>query len=233
MKLYFATEPDTTKSIRNALAEIHLNEEFREVLYDYKEVEEDIIDADENSLLLANNHIHTLNHFKALKSKHRSLGLLLLDSHINARKDSPILEPKNYLKLMFENRLISSQRLILAGIRNFARDEIIFLKENKIRYFLMRDIFMQGIEDFCDTITENVMAWPAFYLSIDLSLLDPVYIPSVENPEPGGLSSRELIYLIQRIQKMKNFVMADITGISSELDLLTTKLTAKLIKELS
>src|SRR3989344_2192018 len=54
--------------------------------------------------------------------------------------------------------------------------------------------------------------------------------------EPGGLTSRQLIYLIQRINKMKNFKAIDMVEINAEKDKeydhITLKLGAKVLSEL-
>jgi arginase family enzyme len=38
------------------------------------------------------------------------------------------------------------------------------------------------------------------YLSIDLDVLDPAFAPGVSHHEPGGMSTRRLIDLIQGLQ---------------------------------
>ena len=38
------------------------------------------------------------------------------------------------------------------------------------------------------------------YISIDLDGLDPAYAPGVSHPEPGGLSTREIINFISNIE---------------------------------
>ena len=72
------------------------------------------------------------------------------------------------------------------------------------------------------------------YVSVDIDVIDPAFAPATGYPEPGGLSSREFIYLIQRINKMKNLRGIDIVEINPEKDEnnLTIKLGAKILSEL-
>lgn len=37
------------------------------------------------------------------------------------------------------------------------------------------------------------------YLSIDINVLDPAYAPGVSSPEPGGLTTRELLKFLKHI----------------------------------
>lgn len=71
------------------------------------------------------------------------------------------------------------------------------------------------------------------YLSIDLDGLDPAYAPGVSHHEPGGLSMRELLGIIQGIAVP--VVGADIVEYNPERDIndMTAAVCAKLVKEVS
>ena len=74
------------------------------------------------------------------------------------------------------------------------------------------------------------------YVSIDIDVIDPSFAPATGYREPGGLTSRELLYLIQRINKVKSLRAVDIVEINPEKDkeygMITTKLGAKILGEL-
>ena len=71
------------------------------------------------------------------------------------------------------------------------------------------------------------------YISIDLDGLDPAYAPGVSHREPGGLSTRQVIDLIHRVNQ--SVVGADIVEFNPQMDLqsLTATVCAKMLKELS
>ena len=70
------------------------------------------------------------------------------------------------------------------------------------------------------------------YISIDLDGLDPAFAPGVSHPEPGGLSTRELIKTISNIDA--DIVGADIVEYNPDRDVnnITAITAAKLLKEL-
>jgi agmatinase len=70
------------------------------------------------------------------------------------------------------------------------------------------------------------------YLSLDLDVLDPAFAPGVSHPEPGGLSTREVIHLIQRLPGP--LVGADLVELNPSRDPsgLTARVAAKLAKEI-
>lgn len=70
------------------------------------------------------------------------------------------------------------------------------------------------------------------YVSLDLDGLDPAYAPGVAHPEPGGLSTRDVVGLLHRIRAP--IVGADIVEYNPRFDTrdLTARVAAKLLKEL-
>ncbi|WP_348524251.1 arginase family protein [Mesorhizobium sp. LNJC386A00] len=71
------------------------------------------------------------------------------------------------------------------------------------------------------------------YLSVDLDGLDPACAPGVSHREPGGLTTRQVINLIQRIDPP--IVGADVVEYNASQDVsnLTALVAAKLVKEIA
>ena len=73
----------------------------------------------------------------------------------------------------------------------------------------------------------------AVYLSIDLDALDPGFAPGVSHREPGGLSVRDVLRLVQELGG--TFVGADIVEYNPRQDLggITATVAAKIVKEVA
>jgi arginase len=71
------------------------------------------------------------------------------------------------------------------------------------------------------------------YISFDMDALDPAFAPGVSHREPGGLSTRQAIGLIQRIQA--RVIGADIVEFNPRMDpaQTTAVVCAKLLKEIA
>jgi agmatinase len=71
------------------------------------------------------------------------------------------------------------------------------------------------------------------YLSIDLDVLDPAFAPGVSHHEPGGLTTRQVIELIQQLQAP--IVGADIVELNPKRDPseITAMAAVKILKEVS
>ena len=71
------------------------------------------------------------------------------------------------------------------------------------------------------------------YVSIDIDVLDPAFAPGVSHPEPGGLSTRQVLDIVQRIRCP--IVGADIVEVNPDKDAgdITARTAAKLLKEMA
>jgi arginase family enzyme len=74
---------------------------------------------------------------------------------------------------------------------------------------------------------------PPFYISIDMDALDPAFAPGVSHHEPGGLSVRDILSVIHRIEGP--IVGADIVEYNPTRDIngMTAVVAAKFVKELA
>jgi arginase family enzyme len=243
--------------------EIHSNESGKEIIFENLDLEE--IHLDDSNTDLSNKLIYE-NAFETfeLKPKTVFLGgdhsisygltraffdycensdsakepcLIVFDSCpnlINTENDikkSP--DNENWLRYLIKEKF-PIKNILLVGNRNFKPSELEFIKEHKIRTISLNQILLD-IEDSCDILMEFSNN-KELYLSIDISVIDPVFAPAAgSRNESGGLTSREFLYLIQRIDKIKNLRAIDLVEINAEEDKkfnnITLKLGAKILSE--
>ncbi|MGB8646384.1 MAG: agmatinase [Anaerolineae bacterium] len=80
---------------------------------------------------------------------------------------------------------------------------------------------------------DSVLAFDGpLYLSLDMDVLDPAFAPGISHPEPGGLSTREVLRIIQITKG--NLVGADIVEYNPTRDPsgVTAMAAAKFLKEI-
>lgn len=159
--------------------------------------------------------------------------LIIFDSEPNSHvaKNKKIPKYNEWLYSLIEDGF-PTQNILIVGIRNSYSQEIKYLEEKGVRRILMNDLFLD-LENYLDVITEfgygkNV------YVSINFSVIDPVFMPAVNFPSFGGLTSREFLYLVNRISKMKNLVAGDLVGfnVSKDINDFGVSLASKVLAEL-
>ncbi len=162
--------------------------------------------------------------FTVLKEiSQKGAGVIIFDAHVGAL---PVeLSHDSFVKHLID--IIPPERIILVGLRDLTLEEFSFLKQHNIRYFSMQSMTMESMSAVCDGMMEIASLWASTYISISLDVLDPAFA-RVSKPSPGGLSTRELLYFIQRLRMLRNFLAADVVDFEK-----AEELAAKLLSELA
>jgi len=187
----------------------------------------------EGCIILGGGHSITSPCFKAFSETHENSGIIIFDAHPDCRDNfTPALQ-EDLVNGIVNKKLVSPKNIILIGTRNWHNEELEFIKKNNIRVFSMKQLFDMGVKEICDTIMETARSWSSLYISIDIDSVDPAFAPGTGCTEPAGLTSRELIYFVQRLKLLKNLKIVDIVEINPKKDVnnMTSKLGAKIIAE--
>jgi len=177
------------------------------------EIEKKVSEFDE-AVILGGDHSVTYSAFRGSKCD----ALIVLDAHPDCMAGTNIVTHEDFLRKLVEEGSLLPQNVFLLGIRAWHQSEMDFLIEKKIQFFDMKSVFEFGINNLCDTLMELARKFSKLYLSIDIDVADPAFAPGTGFCEPGGLSSRELIYLIQRLRNLKNLRFVDLVEINPERD---------------
>lgn len=245
-------------AILEALKEIYSSEQGKPIdarLLDLEEIHLDNSNLEASNQLIYENSLEALDKERVIflggdhsisfsigrafldycKNNNREPCLIVFDSHPDCMKptDKNFPNHEEWLRGLIEKGF-SPENILLVGIRNSWKDEITFIKKNRIRVMDINNILLD-IEDTCDIIMEFASG-KELYLSLDIDVVDPAFAPGTGYLEPGGLTSRQLLYIIQRMNKMKNLKAVDIVEINPEKDKafenITVKLGAKILGEL-
>jgi arginase family enzyme len=120
-----------------------------------------------------------------------------------------------------EERL--ARRLVQVGIRAMNRHQ-----QSQAERFGVEVIDMRAWQAGVRPLVEG-----SVYLSVDLDGLDPAFAPGVSHHEPGGLSVREVLSLVQDIRG--TLQGADVVECNPRRDVggVTTTVAAKIVKEIA
>jgi arginase family enzyme len=201
----------------------------------HKSIYNEVLKLKDYSLLLGGDHSLTYPAFKAFAKNNPGAGIIVFDAHPDLQENHQPPTHEDYLRVLIEEEVVKPENVIIVGARNMSREERKFLIDKKIKNFSMREISFEGLREVSDSIMSVARQWPKTYLSIDIDVLDLAFAPGTGYQEPGGLTSRELIYLLQRLKLIKNIGMIDVVEVNPDKDIneLTSRIAAKLIVEMS
>ncbi len=122
-------------------------------------------------------------------------------------------------------------QIILIGTRDLDYDERNLLKSSGIRIYTMREIDERGIAAVTRDAINLFSHLPAIHVSLDMDALDPIVVPGVGTPAPGGLSYREAHLLMSMVCDSGKVRSMDIVEINPILD--NRNITSKIAVELA
>jgi len=173
-------------------------------------------------IVLGGDHSITYPVLRGLKPHHQHLSVLHIDAHPDLCEE---FEGDRFshacpFARVLEERL--ADELVQVGIRTMTGHQR-----------AQADRYQVDVIDM-DAWTEGRrprLAYPV-YLSIDLDGFDPAHCPGVSHPEPGGLTVRDFLSLLHRLEA--TVVGADVVELNPEVDPagLTARVAAKLVKEI-
>ena len=174
-------------------------------------------------VFIGGDHMVTYPIAAGLASVHGPLNILHFDAHPDLYADfgdDPLSHASPFARIMEQGL---ARRLVQVGIRTLNQH----CREQARRF----NVEMIEMRDFA-AATVPIPASP-LYVSIDLDGLDPAFAPGVSHHEPGGLSVRELISVLHRIDVP--LVGADVVEYNPTRDIngMTAVVAAKLVKELA
>jgi|SRR5579871_576799 len=159
----------------------------------------------------------------AFAEKFGKLNILHLDAHADLYADfdnNPFSHASPFARIMETGKINS---LTQVGIRTLTTH----LKDQAKKFGVTVIDMINFNYDFIKTLQSPL------YISLDIDVLDPAFAPGISHHEPGGLSTRELLNIIQQLNG-PSIVGADIVEYNPARDVnnVTAMVAYKLLKEL-
>ncbi|MFN7828532.1 MAG: agmatinase [Acidobacteriota bacterium] len=192
----------------------------------FEEIEQAVgaeLDQQRRVISLGGDHAITYPILRAYARRYPDLSILHIDAHSDLYDNfegNRLSHASPFARIMEEGLV---KRLVQVGIRTMTGHLREQVERFGVEVFEMRDWRDDQHLDFDSPV----------YLSVDLDGLDPAFAPGVSHPEPGGLSTRQALSLIQ--QSNGTIVGADIVEYNPSLDPtgITGMVAAKLLKEIA
>jgi arginase len=182
-----------------------------------------VLAAGARPIALGGDHSVTYPILRAVGPRHPALTILHIDAHPDLYDDfegDRFSHACPFARIMEEGL---AKRLVQVGIRTINAHQ-----RSQAERFGVEVIDMRAwVTGARPTLSGDV------YLSIDLDGLDPAYAPGVSHREPGGLSVRDVLTLVQ--SSGGSLVGADVVEYNPTQDFagVTATVAAKIVKEVA
>ena len=190
--------------------------------FDIEKITKNHLDQNAKILTLGGDHSITFPIIKAFSERYPKLDILHIDAHCDlydSYEGDKFSHACPFARIM-ENGL--AIQLVQVGIRTLNKHQADQVEKYGVEIHQMKSLDLSTIPKFKNPL----------YISLDMDGFDPAFAPGVSHHEPGGLTSRQVINLIQSIDA--EIIGADIVEYNPTRDFqeMTAFLAAKMMKEL-
>ncbi len=176
------------------LGDLLLSSELQEDGKRIKEAVEELVEEGKIPALLGGEHTLTLFSLQAFGDVY----VLQLDAHRDLREEylGSRINHATVMRRVLDH--LSPKKLIQLGVRSSSSEEAEFGKREGIRYYTSERL-MEGGREVLEEVREEVGSSPV-YLTLDMDILDPAFAPAVSTPEPGGLTTIDLLRILRGLK---------------------------------
>ncbi len=125
------------------------------------------------------------------------------------------------MRRLIESGACRGDRFIQIGLRGYwpEPETLAWMADQNMRSFEMTEIVTRGLEAVLDDALALAMDdCDAVFLSVDVDVVDPGLAPGTGTPEPGGLTSRQLLDAVRRIAMSVPVAGVDVVEVSPPYD---------------
>ena len=174
-------------------------------------------------MVLGGDHAITEANARACAAVHGPLGLMHFDTHADtgAKVFGVELSHGTIMRRLVEDGHVVPRRYAQVGLRGYwaGEEEFSWQAKRGITSLVMHGIRDLGIKEAVRRAVEAVGPGPAF-LTVDIDILDPAFAPGTGTPEPGGMTTSELLWAVREVALRIEVIGADVvevipTGVGS------------------
>jgi len=106
------------------------------------------------------------------------------------------------MRRLIESGAVRGDRFLQVGLRGYwpEPETLDWMARQEMRSFEITEIVARGLDEcLSEAFTIALEDCDAVFLSVDVDVVDPGLAPGTGTPEPGGLSSRQLLDAVRRI----------------------------------
>jgi len=175
-----------------------------------------VLEAGAIPIVLGGDHSIAEPDIRACAKAHGPVGLVHFDTHADTGMQVFGVEVSHGTPMyrLVEAGSIDPERYVQIGLRGYwpGPAEFEWQAAKGITSFFAHDVRELGIEEIVGRTIGIVGEGPAF-VSIDVDVLDPAFAPGTGTPEPGGLTSSELLWAARSVAAGLDVIGADVVEV--------------------
>jgi len=213
----FRAEVDVEDLQIHDLGDLHVSTDTVKTLERTMLVVKDIFAAKKTPIIMGGEHTITLGVVKGLGAQASKTAIVSFDAHLDLRNEFLGLKLSHTTFMRRINEEAKPAKIVEVGTRAVCKEELDYAKKAGIEFFTAQQIRKKGTTKIAEELKSKLSEYKNVYLSIDMDILDPAYVPAVQNPEPEGLELHTLLDILCNICD-KRTIGFDVVEIAPDYD---------------
>ena len=167
-------------------------------------------------VVLGGDHSITEPSVRAVAAAHGPVGMVHFDTHTDTGKEvfGVVRSHGTFIRRLVDAGQLDGSRYAQIGLRGYwpGEEEFSWQAERGIASFFMHDVRDLGIREVVRRAIEAVGPGPV-YLTVDVDVLDPAFVPGTGTPEPGGMTAIDLLLGVRTVAAEVDLVGADVVEV--------------------
>jgi agmatinase len=167
-------------------------------------------------VVLGGDHSITEPSVRAVAASHGPVGMVHFDTHTDTGAEVFGVERSHgtFMRHLVDNGHVVGARYAQIGLRGYwpGEPEFRWQAEHEITSLFMHDVRDLGIREVVRRAIDAVGAGPV-YLTVDVDVLDPAFVPGTGTPEPGGMTAGDLLLAVRTVAAELDLVAADVVEV--------------------
>ena len=176
----------------------------------------EVVDAGALPVTIGGDHSITEPCVGAISERRGAVGLIHFDTHTDTGREVFGVERSHGTPMfrLVEAGAVDGARYAQIGLRGYwpGPEEFAWQEGRGIAAFFMHDVREVGIRE----VVERALAHAGdglVYLTVDVDVLDPAFAPGTGTPEPGGMTSVDLLWAVRTIAERVELAGADVVEV--------------------
>jgi agmatinase len=173
-------------------------------------------------MVLGGDHSISFPIIAAVAQRHDDIAVVHFDTHADTAEENWDVKYAHGtpFRRLVESGAVAGNKLVQIGLRGGWpwEDEWTWMRSAGVRWHRMEQVMEAGIDSVMSSVLYEIGSAKNVYISVDIDVLDPAYAPGTGTPEPGGLTTWQLLRAVRAVVLEKGLVGMDVVEVSPPYD---------------
>ena len=213
----FRTGVDVEDLRLHDLGDLHVSSDTAKTLEMLELVIGDILKTGKVPVTIGGEHTITFGIAKGLAKMASTTAIVSFDAHLDMRNEFLGLKMSHTTFMRRINEKVRPAKIVEVGTRAVCREELRYARKARIEFLTTQQIRKEGTKRTIEQLREKLASYKNVYVSVDMDILDPAFVPAVQNPEADGLEMHSLLDILAGICD-KRVIGFDVLEIAPDYD---------------